>query len=99
MCNKCLCKPVCGIYRATGGNVKACEHHREERRGHWERTDSTEFHKGDFECSECEHLECDIDTEVLEPGVNCLLFCPNCGADMRRQKVPGDCHAAGGGSQ
>lgn len=31
MCDKCLCKPVCSIFRATGGNVKACEHRVEEK--------------------------------------------------------------------
>ena len=52
--------------------------------GHWERTDDPEFTMGDFECSECEYLECDVDTSCFEPGVNCLYFCPNCGADMRK---------------
>ena len=30
MCDNCEHKPVCSIYRATGG-VKSCEHHKEER--------------------------------------------------------------------
>ena len=29
MCNNCIHKAVCSIYRATGG-VKKCEHHKEE---------------------------------------------------------------------
>ena len=53
------------------------------RHGRWERTDDPEFFMGDFECSECEHLECDIDTTCLTPGVNCLYYCPNCGAKMQ----------------
>ncbi len=34
MCNTCIHKPVCSIYRATGGK-KNCEHYREERFGEW----------------------------------------------------------------
>lgn len=34
MCNNCIHKAVCSIYRATGG-VKKCEHHKVERRGRW----------------------------------------------------------------
>lgn len=34
MCDNCIHKPVCSIYRATWG-VKRCEHHKEERRGRW----------------------------------------------------------------
>lgn len=52
------------------------------RHGRWERTDYPEFIMGDFECSVCEHLECDIDTSCLMPGENCLYYCPNCGAKM-----------------
>lgn len=52
------------------------------KHGRWVRTDDTEFVLGDFECSVCEHLECDIDTTCLTPGGNCLYFCPNCGSKM-----------------
>ena len=34
MCNNCIHKAVCSIYRATGG-VKKCEHFKEERKGEW----------------------------------------------------------------
>ena len=50
--------------------------------GRWIRTDDQEFILGDFECSVCEHLECDIDTRYLTPGENCLFYCSNCGAKM-----------------
>ena len=35
MCDKCIHKAVCGKCRATGGNVRECEHFKEERRGKW----------------------------------------------------------------
>ena len=31
MCNNCTHKPVCSRYTATGGHVRECEHHREDR--------------------------------------------------------------------
>ena len=34
MCNKCIHKPVCSKFLATGG-VGKCEHFREEKRGYW----------------------------------------------------------------
>ena len=83
MCDKCEHKAVCGKRLAVGDHLKECEHFKAARHGHWERIDDPEFIVGDYECSECEYLECDVDTEVLLPGVNCLHFCPNCGADMR----------------
>lgn len=51
-------------------------------KGRWNRMDDPEFVMGDFECSVCEYLECDVDTRCLAPGVNCLYYCPNCGAKM-----------------
>lgn len=50
--------------------------------GRWNRRDDPEFIMGDYECSACEYVECDVDTSCLEPGVNCLYYCPNCGAKM-----------------
>lgn len=50
--------------------------------GHWERIDDPEFICGDFECSNCSHREYEIDTDDCTPGVNCLHYCPNCGAKM-----------------
>lgn len=50
--------------------------------GRWDRRDDPEFILGDFECSVCEDVECDIDTSVFVPGVNCMYYCPNCGAKM-----------------
>ena len=32
MCNNCIHKPVCSIYRATGGK-KECEHFKEDKKG------------------------------------------------------------------
>ena len=31
MCNNCIHAPVCGKYKATGGQVGKCEHFKEER--------------------------------------------------------------------
>ena len=38
MCDKCIHKPVCSIYRATGGK-KSCEYYREE----WKQADEIDF--------------------------------------------------------
>lgn len=54
--------------------------------GHWERIDDPEFICGDFECSNCSHREYEIDTDDCTPGVNCLHYCPNCGAKMDEQE-------------
>lgn len=78
-CDKCLHKPVCGKFQATGGHVNSCEHHREDRRGEWEMVDEYCRHAKEFRCTACgapayyDHYtrSCDYD------------FCPNCGADMR----------------
>jgi hypothetical protein len=74
MCNNCEHKPVCSIYRATGG-VKSCEHHKEERRGRWLRR------KGKGLLGR-EYLVCSC-CESINPLVE-FNYCFNCGADMRR---------------
>ena len=87
MCDKCVCQPVCSIYRATGG-VKQCEHYKEERRGEWVNT------LGNYqvaECSECENwYEVSPDEkpckEFFDAFCEFYKFCPNCGADMRGNK-------------
>lgn len=59
MCDNCTHKPVCSIYRATGGK-KQCEHHKEEREGKWvleAHNEGTNFRWNvTAECSEC-HAE------------------------------------------
>ncbi|MBP0983062.1 MAG: hypothetical protein J6A19_04985 [Oscillospiraceae bacterium] len=50
--------------------------------GQWARIDDPEFVCGDFECSKCFHREYKVDTDDLMPGINCLFYCPNCGAKM-----------------
>lgn len=74
MCNNCIHKAVCGKYRATGG-VKACEHHKEERRGRWEKSEYSGF----VRCSCCKDVY--ICEEWLEDGK--WNGCPNCLADLR----------------
>ena len=76
MCNNCIHKAVCSIYRATGG-VKKCEHHREERRGRWKK--EVEGGVYWYACSECGE-------EIAKTRWKHDLysdFCPHCGADMR----------------
>lgn len=85
MCNNCIHKAVCSIYRATGG-VKKCEHHKEERRGRWK----PDLHPHDgqpyrdelygyvFKCSACGGAT--MGSYDLECREN---YCPQCGADMR----------------
>lgn len=77
MCNKCIHKIVCTKYIATGG-VKSCEHHKEERKGVWEKAE----YKGFVRCSRCKDVY--INEEWLEDGK--WNACPNCGADMRGEK-------------
>ena len=63
MCDKCLCKPVCSRYEATGG-VNKCGYFRADRRGKWTLVPHA-FYRDTFdencefviyitaECSEC----------------------------------------------
>lgn len=72
MCDNCMHKPVCSKYRATGG-VKTCEHHKEERRGHWvEIPKDMMGYEWGCRCSLC---------GCYQNGKN--NYCANCGADMR----------------
>ena len=78
MCDNCLCKPVCSIFRATGGNVKACEHRVEERRGVWVRVPSSDMMTGKaYKCSRC---------DKMRYGSYLPNYCQCCGADMRGVK-------------
>ena len=74
MCDNCIHKPVCGKFRATGG-VKKCEHHREDRKGRWEKAE----YKGFLRCSCCKDVY--INEEWLVDGK--WNGCPNCFADLR----------------
>lgn len=76
MCNNCIHKAVCSIYRATGG-VKKCEHHREERRGRWEQVQRWAT-KAKYRCSVCGR-EIMSATKV---NIEKYPYC-HCGADMR----------------
>ena len=69
MCNTCIHKIVCSKYIATGG-VKNCEHHREERKGRWVRSEvwGQEY----WDCSECKTM-----------GSPQWKVCPVCTADMK----------------
>lgn len=84
MCDNCEHKPVCSIYRATGG-VKSCEHHKEERKGEWlspyGEPVANDDYFFDFMCSECESWFCFDEVVCLDNFAS--NFCPNCGADMR----------------
>ena len=71
MCNNCIHAPVCGKYKATGGQVGKCEHFKEERRGVW--IEETPFC---CSCSICGHTRGGL---AYEDGQN---YRPNCGARM-----------------
>lgn len=71
MCDNCEHKPVCSIYRATGG-VNSCEHFMEmPKKGEWEYAGKSNGHVI-CRCSVCKTL-------VRGRG----HFCKECGADMR----------------
>lgn len=76
MCDKCLCKPVCFIHRATGGNVKACDHRVEAKpKAVWRHIPGT--HYGN--CSNC-----------YQVGNLEWMCCPQCGAVMPSAHDPAD---------
>ena len=75
MCNKCIHKPVCSKYIATGG-VNSCEHHKEGRRGAWGEDEICPF----CGASSTDHIN-DYTRKEYKPP-----FCPNCGADMRGEE-------------
>ena len=72
MCKNCIHKLVCGKFRATGGHVNFCEHHREDRRGHWIKRGNEK------KCSVCGFIYYSNQDE--------WNGCPNCLADMRGEK-------------
>jgi hypothetical protein len=71
MCNTCIHKIVCSKYIACG-EVKTCEHYREERKGRWV---VKNIKNSDYRycfCSECETV-----------GSIRWKVCPVCTAEMR----------------
>lgn len=82
MCNNCIHKIVCSKYIACG-EVKSCEHHREERKGRWEDAHEIKSFRHTnipvVKCSKCECYFCDI----INNHHYMYHYCPNCGADMR----------------
>ena len=85
MCDNCVHKAVCSIYRATGG-VKSCEHHKEERRGRWVAIDDDYEALEDQEeamrwgCTTCHEV---VEYDDWTHRNRLTKFCPNCGADMQ----------------
>ena len=80
MCNNCIHKAVCSIYRATGG-VKKCEHFKEEKHGHWEEwyPPAHMILTGEemlYRCTICDAKYADVEG---------YRYCPYCGADMREE--------------
>jgi hypothetical protein len=74
MCNKCIHKPVCSKFLATGG-VERCEHFKEERKGRWEWYEA--LVNPYALCSNC---GCGLDKR---DALN-FSYCPYCGAYMTR---------------
>lgn len=75
-CKTCLHAAVCGKRIATGGHVKECKNSVEKKTGRW-----LEIEEGTI-CSEChEHPFADGECAIADYNGN---YCPNCGADMRR---------------
>ena len=73
MCDNCEHKPVCSIYRATGGEIIRCRHHKEGRRGHWVTIPIERLGlEWGWRCNLC-GLPQDYRHN----------YCANCGADMR----------------
>lgn len=70
MCNNCIHKIVCSKYIACG-EVKTCEHFKEERWGEWVKSPNA---SGSPMCSRCFAVG-DRD-----------LYCGHCGADMRGEE-------------
>lgn len=68
ICDSCTHRPVCSIYRATGG-VKNCGHHREERKGRW--LPQWLLGQAIVDCSECKTI-----------GSPHWKVCPVCEAKM-----------------
>ena len=87
MCNKCIHQPVCGKFQATGGHVKSCEHHKEERKGRWIDVRATPSvcrnNVSVVRCSKCEIYFCDL----VNNHHYMYHYCPHCGADMRGVEV------------
>ena len=80
MCNNCIHKAVCSKFAATGGHVRECEHHREDRKGEWIECDNGCFRF----CSICGfNVHDDASYELYGTYLIKPNFCPNCGADMR----------------
>ena len=76
MCNNCIHKAVCSIYRATGG-VKKCEHFKEERKGKWVLIEKAGVDY--WCCSVCGEIRAEY---YFKPKDK---YCPNCGADMMEE--------------
>ena len=70
LCDNCLHKPVCGKFRATGGQVQKCDHLLEQKRGRW-----TQECKNRRRCSNC-NMGRNTDTQLEWD------HCPRCGAKM-----------------
>lgn len=71
MCNNCIHAPVCGKYKATGGQVGKCEHFAEERHGRWIPINTIDQWR--YQCDCCNHY--------VDAGTD-RNYCPNCGARM-----------------
>ena len=81
LCDNCLHKPVCGKFRATGGQVQKCDYLLEQKYGRWV---CLEAEIGYFACSECDH-------RILRAKCN---YCPDCGSIMDLPRITDQTMAA-----
>lgn len=80
VCNDCVCKPVCGVFRATGG-ITTCEFYCCERpfcgklRAHWiYKPMDTDVDVWLYHCSACANL-----------SARPRAYCAECGAKMEER--------------
>lgn len=88
MCDKCIHKPVCAKYTATGGHVRECEHFKEERKAEWEDEFGGKYANPRYRCSLCK-VRANykmVQDELMSWHEDQALtdYCPYCGADMTR---------------
>ncbi len=75
LCTRCVCKPLCAAYLATGGANKCNYFYEKKQPARWIEHEWAEEVEGllisNFECTACRNWV-----------RNKSKYCPNCGAEM-----------------